>query len=174
MHISRFEGGCLGLVLCLGACSRSTTPADGRVVDAAADGMPDSAGLDARAEASRLDAAGPHDAGYDALSPDASLSDAGMRECPAQDEPACDSGGQFGCYEWAYRVGAGYTDPTAQLVCFLGADGGQVNACERANWCGSESAGSCQCGRGPACTMGQVCARRSVTSPYECLPCRAD
>lgn len=81
------------------------------------------------------------------------------------------------CWAWAQIVGAGLTDPDAVSVRTQAADrgdGGVYVYCVRANYCAGNDPSSCQCGRGPACGVGQICARRSRCDPMECLPCTAN
>ena len=148
----------------------STTP-DAARADAAADarvphdaGTPDSRVRDALAE-------GAVDAGsLDAPLRDAPLPDAGMHSCPTHYPPgACSDFARVECQLWGQEVGAGYTDPSAPLVC-----DGATGWCARASYCSSPDESTCRCGDGPECGTGEVCARRYPTSPYECLPCRAD
>ncbi len=86
---------------------------------------------------------------------------------PSLSPVVCDGNSDVECWQLARRMGAGLTDPIALCV--------QNGGCVSADFCANyDDASSCRCGRGPACGVGYVCARRSPCDPLECWPCRAN
>ncbi len=164
MSTWHFDVVCIVLGLCLAGCARSTSIDESASREAGVDAAPDAASVrDGAAMDAPVPESGPPDGGVDAH-----VSDAGMYGCPTHVELVCDGISRAECYDWAYQVGPGYTDQSAVLICNL------HDECVRANYCSDQTdASTCQCGDGPPCHEGQVCARRSPTSRLECLPCRA-
>lgn len=150
MRTSRSDPWIAMIAICAAACSSPSGP---------------DASVDAAHASVCADAGVPRDAGP---------TDGATFTCPTFRTFQCDSFGRGDCWDWAQRVGAGLTDPSA--VCVGVADGGPENGahCARGDDCTSLDESSCRCGRHPACGIGQVCARRSPCDPLECLPCRAD